>query len=241
MKRTGAYIVICVSLILVGVILAKLLPLEQKKVSSILPEQAASFELLLPTIPLPGIVDMPVEMPAEVAVSVASEAPLAPAISLPLELPVELSELFTEPAEELPVSEPVLIQPSVVLQSLVALREEAAVVEELPSIEPVQATLCTPVPAVPKYIYFYTGIPVQPAPMPAMVHTGGVLHTGGFMSVTFVPAPVIQSPVIPVFTPRVVPSRVGAPRLIYSNGVVIRPTVYFPNQPFRNVLRAVTP
>jgi len=235
MKRTGACIVICVSLILVGVILAELFPLEQKKVSSILPEQAASFELLLPTTSLPEIVDMPVEVPAEVAVSFASEALLAPAMSQPLELPLELSELFAEPAAELPAPEPVLIQPSVVPQSLVVLREEAVVVEERVSVEPVQATLCNPVPAVPKYIYFYTGIPVQPAPMPAMI------PTGGFKPVTFIPAPVIQSPVIPVFTPRVVPSRVGAPRLVYPNGVVIKPTVYFPNQPFRNVLRAVTP
>jgi len=242
MKRTGIYIVIGASLILVGVVLVNLLPLEQRETPSILPDQATLFEELLPTIPLSEEADIPVEVLAEVAMPFNNNGFPVPVVTLPLDIPVpldvpvELSGLFAEPAEVLPASEPVLIQPVVVLQPLVALEEEA-VVEELPifvSVEPVQATPST-APVPPAYIYFFTGIPVQPAPMPI------ALHTGGFMPVTFVPVPVIQSQVVPVFTPRVVPSRVGAPRLVYPNGVVIRPTVYFPNQPFRNVLRAVTP
>ena len=82
--------------------------------------------------------------------------------------------------------------------------------------------------ASPAYIYFFTGIPVRPAPTTVFMYTT-------------TPAPAVQSYAVPVFVPQVVPSRVGAPKLVYSNGVVIKPKVYFPNQPARNVIRGVTP
>jgi hypothetical protein len=86
------------------------------------------------------------------------------------------------------------------------------------------------------YIYFYTGVPVRPTQAATtIVYTNG----GGFMPAA--PAPLAQSFAVPVFVPQVVPSRVGAPKLVYSNGVVIKPRVYFPNQPVRNSVRAFTP
>jgi len=276
MKRTGTIVVVGASLILVGAILAAWLPFGQNEESSILPDQAALLEplvptALLPTAPppatlLPEGVGASVEVAitadattAEAAIPFAYEVLPAPAIAQPSELPVELSELFAEAAEEVPVFEPILIQPTVVLQPLVPLQEEVAEMDELPvfiSVDPVQAAPAAPASTAPLYVYFFTGIPVQsspvqstlpqpapmqPTPMPTAFYAGGWAHTGGLMPVTFVPAPVIQTHVIPVFTPRVVPSRVGAPKLVYPNGVVIRPTVYFPNQPIRNVFRAVTP
>ena len=88
------------------------------------------------------------------------------------------------------------------------------------------------------YIYFYTGVPVRP------VNTGGLMPVGqvSIASVPIVPpAPVVRSYTVPIFFPQVVPSRVGAPRLVYTNGVVIKPKVYYPHQPLRNSLRGVTP
>ena len=81
-------------------------------------------------------------------------------------------------------------------------------------------------------VYFYTGVPVRSA-APIVVYTG--------VSVPAVtPVPVAQSFVMPVFVPQIVPSRVGMPKWVYSNGVVIKPKVYYPNQPVRNSFRAVT-
>ena len=34
---------------------------------------------------------------------------------------------------------------------------------------------------------------------------------------------------------------VGPPTLVYPNGIVVRPKVYLPNQPFKNTVRAITP
>ena len=34
---------------------------------------------------------------------------------------------------------------------------------------------------------------------------------------------------------------VGPPTLVYPNGIVVRPKVYLPQQPFKNVVRAITP
>lgn len=45
----------------------------------------------------------------------------------------------------------------------------------------------------------------------------------------------------PVYMPRTVPSRFGAPKLVYPNGVVVKPKVYVPGRPIKNTLRAVTP
>lgn len=45
----------------------------------------------------------------------------------------------------------------------------------------------------------------------------------------------------PVFFPNVVPKRHGAPKLVYPNGVVVKPKVYVPGRPLKNAIRAVTP
>ncbi|MGL6227047.1 MAG: hypothetical protein ACRC10_10550 [Thermoguttaceae bacterium] len=34
---------------------------------------------------------------------------------------------------------------------------------------------------------------------------------------------------------------IGPPTLVYPNGIVVRPKVYLPNQPFKNTIRAITP
>ncbi|GHT17985.1 hypothetical protein FACS1894189_4980 [Planctomycetales bacterium] len=53
---------------------------------------------------------------------------------------------------------------------------------------------------------------------------------------------VAPQPVLPIYYPQqVVPSRFGSPKLVYPNGVVIKPKVYFPHQPVRNILRGITP
>ena len=89
------------------------------------------------------------------------------------------------------------------------------------------------------YVYFYTGVPVRSAPMTTVVYTGGL--TTAAPAPVMPMMPVVQPYAVPVFVPRVVPSRVGAPKLVYSNGVVIKPTVYYPRQPVRNAVRGVTP
>jgi hypothetical protein len=89
------------------------------------------------------------------------------------------------------------------------------------------------------YVYFFTGVPVQSVPNTNIVYSGG---PAGAAPATFAPTmPSVQSYGVPVFVPQVVPSRVGAPKLVYSNGVVIKPKVYFPRQPLRNSVRGVTP
>ena len=81
------------------------------------------------------------------------------------------------------------------------------------------------------YVYFFTGIPVRPTQQTTIFYTNGL---------TPVPlVPVTQTYVAPVFVPQIVPSRVGTPRLVYSNGVVVKPKVYFPNQPVRNTVRFI--
>ena len=93
------------------------------------------------------------------------------------------------------------------------------------------------------YVYFYTGVPVRPVPTATVVYSAGLTPATQVPIVRPVvaPVPVMQSYSVPVFVPRVVPSRVGAPKLVYTNGVVIKPQVYYPRQPVRNALRGVTP
>jgi hypothetical protein len=90
------------------------------------------------------------------------------------------------------------------------------------------------------YVYFFTGVPVRPAPM-TVVYTGGFTSTVPVVSVVPTMPVVQQTYSVPIFTPQVVPSRVGAPKLVYTNGVVIKPKVYYPKQPLRNSLRGITP
>ena len=222
MKKTCTYIVVCTLLILMGVILTRLLPPEQKESSSILSDQAESLAFLLPER-----FDLPVGVLGETVEPFAIEVLTAPAVVQSVELPQSVAK----PTEALPASEPAKIPSSVIPQSFVTLVAEG----------PVPAAPASPVSAAPvSYIYFYTGIPVQRDPMPvAPMKT--VFYTGGFTSVTVAATPVARIQVVPIFTPQVASSRMGAPKLVYSNGVVIKPKVYFPKQPVRNTLRSATP
>ena len=250
MKKTCAYIVVCALLVLTGVILVKSLHHEQRKDTSILSDQAKSLASLLPEgFDMPA----PIPIPAEVVDPFAFEVLSAPMVTLPLALP----QLLVEPAEEQSVPE-LVIPESVISESIITV-PSSIVPQSFVVAMTDRETLSTPALAVPSspatvatpsYIYFYTGIPVRPVPMatPPMpiAPMNTMFYAGGFSSVTVVPTPVAQTPVaqmqvVPIFTPRTVPSRVGAPKLVYSNGVVIKPKVYFPNQPFRNTLRGVTP
>ena len=89
------------------------------------------------------------------------------------------------------------------------------------------------------YIYFYTGVAVRPVPTATVVYTSAPVAP--IVRPVVAPVPVVQSYSVPVFVPQIVPSRVGAPKLVYTNGVVIKPKVYYPRQPVRNSLRGVTP
>jgi hypothetical protein len=84
------------------------------------------------------------------------------------------------------------------------------------------------------YVYFYTGVPVRPIPMSNIVYTSQITPATPAM-------PVAQPLAVPIFIPQVVPAQRGAPKLVYTNGVVIRPKVYYPNQPFRNSMLRFTP
>ena len=218
MKKTCIYIATCASLVLAGIILARFFPLEQGETPSLLSEEMsfASF--------LPEGLEVPREMIAAPAVPFALEYLPAHAVDQPQEQPSELVELFVKPSGEQPVPEPAILLPPVMQQSHVVSVEESSA--------PVPSKSTS---AAPSYIYFYTNIPVQSTPLDTTV------HTSNFTTVTVAPVPVVRSYVVPVFTPQVVPSRTGAPKLIYSNGVVIKPKVYFPHQPLRNTVRAATP
>jgi hypothetical protein len=89
------------------------------------------------------------------------------------------------------------------------------------------------------YVYFYTGVPVWSVPKTTIIYSGG--QTVAVSAPVAPMMPVVQPYSVPVFVPQVVPSRVGAPKLVYSNGVVIKPKVYYPRQPLRNSIRGVTP
>jgi len=162
---------------------------------------------------------LPDAKPAEVAVSCAQNvpAPIHPAPSVP--------QSITPPPAMLPPT----TAPSVTVPPPIA--PVATVTAPAPQQQPVAAPV--------SYIYFYTGVPVRPAQATnTIVYTTGYTTTG---VIPTVPMPVAQSFVVPVFVPQVVQSRVGAPKLVYSNGVVIKPKVYFPNQPVKNTLRFVAP
>ena len=118
------------------------------------------------------------------------------------------------PSKIVPVSSITLVSQPMLAQ---ASSHGAAPVPPLPTAVP------APTSSPAAYFLFYTGVPVLPNPNP------------------MVQAPMVQSFAAPVFVPQVVSSRVGPPRWVYSNGVVIKPKVYYPRQPLRNSIRGVTP
>jgi len=200
------YVAALALLILAGVFLANFLSF-QEQTPSILHDQAPPFESLLPQEP-----DAIVEAPAECSPLCAQHVPAWDSRPTPEPIPVPTLEPLSPPIPEpdvLTVQEP-----------------SDQITPVVPPPDPVT------VPAPISYIYFLTGVPVQPAPTVPM--PSAVVYSTGFM-------PVVQSYSMPVFVPRVVPSRVGSPKWVYPNGVVIKPKVYYPQQPVRNVLRGVTP
>ena len=280
MKKTYTYSVVAVALILVGVVLGRLFTFEQQETVSIL---SGEMELLAPLAPeelTQKVVAMPNGKPVE-----SVDSPVFVVLPAPTSLPLELPEVFVEPVEDMFMPEPVVIsQPSIIPQSLTMLVDEVVVptmtkeeakaevkVEE-PAPVPASTVQETQTPSVPMapagpYVYFYTGAPVQPAPVlvgPSfqfVYASDPIVYTSSFTSLSVVSVPVVQSYVSqvyvpqvsipqvsvpqnfvsPVFFPQVVPSRVGAPKWVYSNGVVIKPTIYFPHQPVRNVWHVIMP
>ena len=183
------YTTVFVLLVLVGVILAGVLPVGQKEMT-LLSDETVSLTPFVPTVE-----NVPTEAPAEFAVLIAqnvSGTRSAPAVSPP----------------------PVVPKPAAPAQ---------------PDAAPVLASPMKTVAAAPvSFVYFFNGTRVMPN---APVKT---------VPIVYAPAP-LTAPVVPVFVPQVVPSRVGMPKLVYPNGVVIKPKVYYPRQPVRNSFRAVTP
>jgi len=91
-------------------------------------------------------------------------------------------------------------------------------------------------------------LPVAPAPVvsyyppaPAVTY-GPVVATSYYAPAPYyaaAPAPYIVAS--PVAAPYYVASPVAVGPLYYGRPVIVRPKVYYPGQPVRNVIRAVTP
>jgi hypothetical protein len=129
------------------------------------------------------------------------------------------------------VSAPVAMNTSSTVRSAPQL---VAPVKEQPTAPALPAFKESAPPAT--YLIFYTGTPVRHVPTTTVVYVPPTVQT------SIVPVvPVVQPQAVPIFVPQVVPSRVGPSKLVYSNGVVIKPRVYFPHQPVRNSIRGVTP
>lgn len=98
-----------------------------------------------------------------------------------------------------------------------------------------QESACVPCPVAQPMMYpmqsmYYTPlVPMQPVACP-------------YQPIPY--PPVVQPAMLPVYMPSMVlPSRFGhgSPRLIYPNGVIVKPKVYIPGQPLKNAVRAITP
>jgi len=227
MKR--AYIAILASLVLVSVFLVNFLPFGKSDPSRLSEQLAVD----VPPLPMP---------PLSRAVTVPGEAAAVPAPPFGRNVPggvtpvAAITPVLTQGHE--PPSAPILPSPSptvVPADFFVTARPAPA---EAEAAEPVSTAVAAPVP----YIYFYTGIPVRTVPAtPAVYANGGMPYIPVTNMTPVVSMPIVQSYGVPVFVPQVVPSRVGSPKWVYSNGVVIKPKVYFPRQPVRNSMRGLTP
>lgn len=163
--------------------------------------------------------------------SVLSEeaALLAPLMPTTEDVPREVSAEFAAPfAQNVFDVRPRTITPPL----LEAPRPATQPVEQKqPAPAPVLAIPQPAVSAVPvSFVYFFNGTKVVPG---TPVKTVPMVYTSAPFA-----AP---STVVSVFVPQVVPSRVGMPKLVYPNGVVIKPQVYYPHQPVRNSFRVVMP
>jgi len=232
MKR--AYIAILASLVLVSVLLANFLPFGKGDPSRSFEPLAAVDVPPLPAPPLSRAVEVPGEAAAVPAPPFGRNVPgaVTPVAAITQVSSPALAQ--TQEQESAPILPPP--SPAVVPADFFVPAGPASI--EAEAAEAVSAAVTAPV----QYIYFYTGIPVRSVPATPMVHTNGAMPYISMTSVTPAqPMPIIQSYAVPVFVPQVVPSRVGAPKWVYSNGVVIKPKVYFPRQPVRNSIRGLTP
>jgi len=210
------YITVLALLILVGVFLAGR-SLVRHKESPTLPDHQAA--LLTPMLPSKGVVIGdpcdPVVPCVQRVFELHHHAP-APVDPLPLELP--------QPSETPPPAAVFFEQtPQEDTLTPVPALEQPAV-----SAVPVSFVYLFNSGAVP--LVSYSGVPAQLSTAPTKT-----------VPIVYSTAPSFPSWGTPVFIPQVVPSRVGMPRLIYPNGVVIKPKVYYPSQPVRNSFRAITP
>lgn len=190
------YVAVLVLVVVVGVFLARMLPVEQEGVSSILFEEAA---LLTPLLP-------PADEPSEVLAEFA--------------LPFAQNVFDVRPRPVPSLSE----APQPAVKSVEQERPAP-----LPAPAPVPSVM--PVSAVPvSFVYFFNGTCVTAF---TSVRTVPMVYTTAPMA--------SPSVVMPVFVPQVVPSRVGMPKWVYPNGVVIKPKACYPHQPVRNSFRVVIP
>jgi len=260
MQRNWTFIAVFALLIVMGIILGRMFSTQQTVDEEVAAVPFLDFdqsELLFEPPPLRLFSEAVVVPPEEPAEPVAP--PELPAVD---PLPSALSALFAEPAEEPVITEPTLPPATIFTPPATVLAEEAvAVVEDevvvieqpVPAPEPAPAASVVETPddtpasaasteslAPGSYVYFFTGVPVQPAPMTYFTYSGFT-----FMSVSVVPAPAVQPTyVAPVFVPQVVPSRMGASRWVYSNvyshGAFMNSQVYFP-QPVYNAVYVIAP
>ena len=96
-------------------------------------------------------------------------------------------------------------------------------VQEATGPLPVPSSVQPAVSALPvSFIYFDNRcVRVVPTRTVPIVYTSGLPPIAP-LSVA-VPAPVM----VPIFVPQIVPSRVGVPKWVYPNGVIIKPQVYY--------------
>ena len=235
MKENWIFVAFFALLIVIGLILGRMFFLEQT-----VDEDAAE----MPPFDQMELLEPPPLRLFSDAVVVPQEEPME-LEATPALPPIELPALFEEPATELGTSEPIIPPPLVVAEETavvvdtVAVVDEAAVVDavvvfERPTPVPelnasVEETSEVPAPtasvAPGSYVYFFTGVPVQPTPRPIVTRPVAPVnyytYTSGytFSSVSVVSAPVVQPYyVAPVFVPH----------WGYSNRVFVKPLVYFP-------------
>ena len=250
-KSFVIYVAVCVSSIFVGIMLTTWLTRGPQETPSPISEQAASFASLVPdefafTEPFQ---DEPQEVPekeipekpAVPAIPAVLEVPVPTVIQSP-ELPVELSGLFSDTAEEPFVPEPIILPPVVIPQPPVAQMDEVKIATASTVADPVEEVSVAPTTVAPvavatattpvSHVYFYTGIPVRPAPVP-IVPMNTFVYASSYASVVFTHTSVMQPYVVPAFTPQVVPVWVGTPTLVYSNEVIFNSQFYCPHYPVR--------
>jgi len=219
--KKAAYILVLAVFIGLGIFLVQPPYEEQEEPSvphdQVTREQIVSFESSVPA-EMKGESELPGSKPVE---SVVSEAPQVPDVvrSVPDVVPDVTPNIDHGTSGRTPApwrSMPREDTDNTAQRAAAPVQEPPPVpVVERPSAPAVPPTFESAPPA--SYIYFYTGIPVRPAP-PMVVYTGGLTLT--------VSIPVTQSLVIPVFIPQVVPSRRGSPKLVYPNGVIFKPRGY---------------